>query len=111
MIDFSVRKTCIVLLVLVFYKACFSPFLDIGDTLAIFQSSDGWLWSVDAWKILMSAGVTAWAISFRNLVEISPGHGLVALFGFRFDRSVKTPFSGTLMSGANGMVLVPSLGC
>ena len=46
--------------------------------------------------------------SFRNLVEISSGP--VALFGLRFDKSVKTPFSLTLMSGANGMVLVPRSG-
>lgn len=47
-------------------------------------------WLMDAWKILVSAGVTGLAISFRNLVEILSGP--VALLGFRPCRTFHTTF-------------------
>ena len=80
-----------------------SPFVKIRQTLADFKFSDVWPFSMDVWKILVSAGVTGRASYFRNLVDISSGP--VALLGLRLVRRFNTPFTVTVMSSVVGKVL------
>jgi len=50
-----------------------SFFLNIGQILAVFQSSGKQAWSNDAWKSNVRTGVMAKAISFERRVGILSG--------------------------------------
>ena len=72
------------------WRLALSPFLNIGERLADFQSAGVWPWLIGAWKILVSAGVTGWAISFMSTMGISSGP--VVLFMLRPCKVSVPPF-------------------
>ena len=85
-----------------------SPFLNIGVTVALFQSDGVVPWCNEAWKTSVRAGVICSDVSRSRRVGSSSGP--LALCGFKPDSSFSTPLGVTLMFGRSGMPLGPRSG-
>ena len=74
-----------------------SPFLNIGVTLALFQSDGVVPWCNEAWKTSVSAGVIFSYVSRSRRVGSSSGP--LALCGVKPDSSFSTPLGVILTAG------------
>ena len=87
---------------------CLSPFLKIGTIKASFQSLETTPESSDIWKSHVRTGASSVAAVLR--MEEGIASWPVALWGFRFFKSLWTPFQSTLMDAIVGISLLPLSG-